>query len=90
MRQNQKTVLDGWHGPVVQKTRPAPKRCFGKLELATKENYCGRITPTLIETNSRQTESSCEYDEVQRTPLLSRRKSLVRKDGWIEIPIQRI
>ena len=26
---------DGWHGPVVQRTRPAPRRGFGSLEVAT-------------------------------------------------------
>ena len=25
---------DGWHGPVVQRTRPAPRRGFGSLEVA--------------------------------------------------------
>ena len=96
IRSNQKTVFDGWHGPVVQKTRPAPKRCFGKLELATTENYSGMITPILSrknsfsKTDSKKRESSSKSEEERKTPLLARRNSLTRRDGWIEIPIQRL
>merc|ERR1711915_874200 len=26
--------LDGWHGPVLERTRTVPKKCFGKLEIS--------------------------------------------------------
>ena len=102
------TTQDGWHGPVVLKTRSAPKRCFGKLELATKETYSGRVTPTLPGESEEwspyhqafqnsgnlrkkslfgKRESSLDYEEERNTTPLSR---MDRKDGWIEIPIQRL
>jgi len=28
--------FDGWHGPVLERTRTVPKKCFGKLELSCK------------------------------------------------------
>ena len=51
-------VTEGWHGPVLQRTRPVPVKFYGRLEVA----------------------SSCYGDQ----------QGFFNRDGWTEIPIQRI
>jgi len=35
--------LDGWHGPVLERTRTVPKKCFGKLEISCKLGQADKI-----------------------------------------------
>ena len=34
--------FDGWHGPVLERTRTVPKKCFGKLELSCQLNQADK------------------------------------------------
>ena len=64
-------VQDGWYGPVLQRTRAAPRKCFGKLE----------ISPMI---------ESPQHPKPQIQTNINRESSFNKKDGWIEIPIQRL
>ena len=54
------TVGEGWHGPVLQRTRPVPVKYYGHLQLSTSHR-----------------------EKPGQDQFFSR-------DGWTEIPIQRI
>jgi len=34
--------FDGWHGPILERTRTVPKKCFGKLELSCQLNQADK------------------------------------------------
>ena len=40
--------FNGWHGPVIEKTRTVPSKCFGKLEVSCK------VQPTETKLNTLQ------------------------------------
>ena len=54
------TVTEGWHGPVLQRTRAVPVRCYGRIQVSTSQ------------------------------PAQVRSDQFFNRDGWTEIPIQRI
>lgn len=47
--------LDGWHGPVLERTRTVPKKCFGKLEIScqSKPSNNNNFNTTSKEMDSR-------------------------------------
>ena len=49
-------IQDGWYGPVLQRTRAAPNRCFGKLEMSPNLESCqhqnAQSQPNIIRKNS--------------------------------------
>jgi len=41
--------FDGWHGPILERTRTVPKKCFGKLELSCKLNQADKIPESPVQ-----------------------------------------
>jgi len=66
---------DGWHGPVLERTRPVPNKCFGKLEISC-DMQPSEVKNT-INCNSKEDIIKNIFEENKRT-------------GWIPIPIQRL
>ena len=67
-------VEDGWYGPVVQKVRPVPSKCWGHLE----------INPSLEEK-----QQPLNSESLSRKNSFKRgRRNSFNKSGWVEIPIQ--
>merc|ERR1711936_98792 len=66
---------DGWHGPVLERTRPVPNKCFGKLELSC-DMQPSELKNT-IDYNNKEDVIKNIFEENKRT-------------GWIPIPIQRL
>jgi len=69
-------VEDGWHGPVVQRVRPVPKKCWGQLE----------ISPSVEE---KQLDQQLNIDNLSRkNSFKGGKRNSFNKSGWVEIPIQ--
>jgi len=69
-------VEDGWYGPVVQKVRPVPSKCWGHLE----------INPSVEEKQQDQPLNSGSLS--RKNSFKSGRRNSFNKSGWVEIPIQ--
>ena len=70
-------VEDGWYGPVVQKVRPVPSKCWGHLEINQS-----------VEEKQQDQPLNNSGSLSRKNSFKSGRRNSFNKNGWVEIPIQ--